>query len=67
MTTDIPAMGMTTGNDKTVGYCETNQITFKVFDTSEGELVEMALDSGDNIWTNNNMSIVSMSVKYQLR
>ena len=62
--TDIPAMGMSTGNDKTVGYCETgNQITFKVFDASEGELIEMALDSGKNIWTNNSMSIVSMSDK----
>ena len=62
--TDVPAMGLTSGDDKTAGYCEVgNPITFKVFDNSEGELIEMALDAGKNIWSNNGMTVVTMSDK----
>ena len=60
--TDIPAMGMETNNDKTAGYSEEgSQITFKVYDSSEGELIEMALNEGENVWENNTMTVISMS------
>ena len=49
-------------NDKTAGYSEKgSQITFKVYDSSEGELIEMALNEGESVWENNTMTVVSMS------
>ena len=60
--TDIPAMGYDANNSNTAGYSEKgSQISFKVYDASEGELVDMTLNDGENVWTNNTMTVVSMS------
>ena len=63
--TDVPVMGYD-GSDissvMTAGYCESGDvITFKVYDISQDELVEM--DSPENTaWIGNNaMSVISMS------
>ena len=60
--TDIPAMGYDANNSNTAGYSEKGSyISFKVYDTSEGKLVDMSLNDGENLWTNNTMTVVSMS------
>jgi len=60
--TDIPAMGLEVDNSRTAGYLEAgNNVTFKVYDASEGVLVDMNLTEGESVWTNNTMTIVSMS------
>ena len=60
--TDIPAMGYDANNSNTAGYSENgSHISFKVYDASEGELVDMNLNDGENVWTNNTMTVVSMS------
>ena len=60
--TDIPAMGYDANNSNTAGYSEHgSHISFKVYDASEGELVDMNLNDGENVWTNNTMTVVSMS------
>ena len=60
--TDIPAMGYEANNSNTAGYSEMgNHISFKVYDDSEGKLVDMNLIEGENVWENNTMTVVSMS------
>jgi hypothetical protein len=60
--TDIPAMGMEANNSNTAGYSEKgSHISFKVYDASEGELIDMTLNDGENVWANNTMIVVSMS------
>jgi hypothetical protein len=60
--TDIPAMGVDANNSNTAGYAEKGSyISFKVYDSSEGKLIDMTLSDGENVWTNNTMTVVSMS------
>jgi hypothetical protein len=60
--TDIPAMGYEADNSNTAGYSEPgDHISFKVYDSSEGALLDMTLNDGENVWTNNTMTVVSMS------
>jgi hypothetical protein len=60
-------MGYDANNSNTAGYSEKgSQISFKVYDASEGELVDMTLNDGENVWTNNTMTVVSMSDIFSL-
>jgi hypothetical protein len=63
--TDIPAMGYdaSIGSDvMTAGYCEPGDvITFKVYDVSQDQLVEMDSPESTTWIGNNAMSVISMS------
>ena len=59
--TDLPAMGYESNNFNTAGYSESGSlIEFKVFDNSEGQLVNMELIEGENIWQNNALKQISI-------
>ena len=59
--TDIPAMGMDQ-TTATAGYCDSgDEVTFKVFDSSEGSMIDVMVVDGSSAWVNNGLTIVSMS------
>lgn len=59
--TDLPAMGYESNNFNTAGYSESGSlIEFKVFDNSEGQLVNMELIEGENTWQNNALKQISI-------
>ena len=63
--TDVPAIGVDTSGDELFdGYCNVgDQITFKVFDASSGELITMSSE-GVIEWSEMGMSVISLTDKY---
>ena len=58
--TDVPAMGFD-GSDEFAGYCQQGDaVTFKVYDSSEGKLVDVAVE-GSTEWQNVGMHQISLS------
>jgi len=60
--TDVPAIGVdSNGGDMYAGYCEAgDKVSFKVFDASTGNLLDMNVDGGIE-WNDMGISIVSMT------
>ena len=59
--TDVPAMGLDQ-DTATAGYCDSgDNVTFKVYDSSEGRMVDVDVIDGSSAWSNNGLTIISMS------
>ena len=59
--TDIPAMG-NDGSTETAGYMEAGNIpSFKLMDTSTGEMMDLYITGAIDAWSNNGVSAVTLS------
>ena len=59
--TDIPAMG-NDGSTETAGYMESGNIpSFKLMNTSTGEMMDLYINGAIDAWSNNGVSVVTLS------
>ena len=64
--TDIPAMG-NDSSTQTAGYMEMGNIpTFKLMDSVTGEMLDLYVDGTIDPWTNNGVSVITLSTTPEL-